>query len=607
MVSGKFFILISAGAGLLAFAGPAAGEKLLKPQAESCRRQFQNFLRIPRAGLNFSASAIKQAKALLSGKAPHQAGEGASAPIDSAGSAPAAPAGAESYRAALRREAEALLSRSVSRREEEALERANSMSGVLDSGGPERTKIKEKNKILKEAGFSKKEIRSLMESGIVWLRSITGAEALAKSLKRGRENIYFIDFEQNISRTRKIIGEDGASFKLETEVLGPEGPEGQRQIKTANVRKVFSEGFPDFGGSPDFHELRLWPKALHPDAQILFESAASHRKKAGRGDLNLSPPSDLEAALRRKGLGPAWTKGMNKLNEWADLRRQLQDIRANSRETHIQYFADQAHERIAFARESLGEMTKQQKKTLAKITREADKAVLNEAVSYEWWLGFNLSLSSLLADKMPHEIFLTNSGFLAESGYSGWIPLQSLILFFPLRMTLPATEGKIGIITLNRAHSEGLHFIGIAGGAEKADGQVMDPLQFASHDMLHAARNTTEAAARFSLGHNLKHKKMQELMDGLDGQKRKRAELVYFVSTFENGEEDILLNLRPREMIAGVLSKFFFKSLTRDVFSAKMAGLGKEYFDIAGEDGQIKYIREHVIEDFMREVYDPAF
>ena len=162
-----------------------------------------------------------------------------------------------------------------------------------------------------------------MESGMAPIRSMTGAEALAESLKKRGENIYFIDFEQNISRTLKIIGEDDTSFQLETEILGSGG---QGQIKTVSVQKIL----------PGFSETVFWPKALHPNAQILFDSAESQRKKITRADLNLSPPSDIEAALKRQGLGPAWTRGMNRLNEWADLGRQLRELKPNPRETHIQ-------------------------------------------------------------------------------------------------------------------------------------------------------------------------------------------------------------------------------------------------------------------------------
>ncbi len=608
VISGNFFV--SAAAGCLAFAGPAAGAKLLKPQPGLCKRQFQSFMQIP-------ASAVEGAKNLLrGGKAPHQkesapaavhwaeeasrqAGESASAavsfapeaPRPAAGGAPIA-AGMESYQAALRREAEALLSRSASRRELEALERARGMGDALDSAPPRRAKIKETAQSLKKAGFSKQEVRSLMESGMAPIRSMTGAEALAESLAKRGENTYFIDFEQNISRTLKITGEDDTGFQLETEILGPGG---QKQIKTVSVRKDVFENLPVF------------PRALHPDAQILFESAESQRKKISRADLNLSPPSDIEAALKRQGLGPAWTRGMNKLNEWADLGRQLRELKPNPRKTHIQYFADQLHERIAFAGKSLAGMNlsrskaRQQKKALERIKREADRAILNEAASYEWWLELNWQLSALLADK--HKRFLAGGdGFYRTQ-------LQKIISLFPLQMALPAIEGQMGILTLSRAQSGGLHFIGLAGNAMPADGIIMDPLRFFSHDLTHAARNATAAAERFSRGHDLRHKKMQELMDGLAGQKRKRAELVYFAAVFENGDKNILLSGKSRGAVASYLSAFFYSALKSNVFSAKMAGLGEEFSGIS-EDGGMRhraYIRDHIIEDFMREVYDPAF
>ena len=80
---------------------------------------------------------------------------------------------------------------------------------------------------------------------------------------------------------------------------------------------------------------------------------------------------------------------------------------------------------------------------------------------------------------------------------------------------------------------------------------------------------------------------------------------MYFTLTHEIAEDDLFKN-RPREDRLHTMANQFHSSIEREVFPPKMAGLGKEY-PLQSKEEQIQYIKEHIIEDFMREVYDPAF
>ncbi len=87
---------------------------------------------------------------------------------------------------------------------------------------------------------------------------------------------------------------------------------------------------------------------------------------------------------------------------------------------------------------------------------------------------------------------------------------------------------------------------------------------------------------------------------------------MYFTLTHEIAEDDLFKN-RPREDRLHTMANQFHSSIEREVFPPKMAGLGKEYplqskeDPLQSKEEQIQYIKEHIIEDFMREVYDPAF
>ena len=501
--------------------------------------------------------------------------------------------GVESYSLAIHRETTLVLQREITQQEVSAIEQANHLKRDEDSSRPEGVNLRAKVQILKKAGFSQLEIRKLMENGIVWIRNLSGEEALFNSLKEGKENIYFSTglFLANPSqRTRvfkanKVVQETSEYFEVLAEVLTDNGV---LTMETVRIRKSF------VGGAIDI-------RVLHPNTQVLFSVAESEKPKINREDIKIPIPTREEVVLQQQGFGPAWTKGLDKLNEWAAVRKQLQELRANPRTTHIPYFADQISAHLDFAKKGLGASISQQKEIgLANLVRTAKRAILEEKVTYEWWLKFNYQISSVLSDP---------SAFFSSQTSS---PVQaSLISHFPLQMAVPTTYGEVGIITLNRAQSEGIHPLGLINQTKKVDSQLHTPPDFISHDIVHMRLGLQLNSWRYSLGHILKHKEMLELIENGSTEKRKQAELVYFSLTHESmgrgAGEDIFFENQPREKMLNETANHFKKLLEREVFSLRMAGLGKEYSDLKSEEAQIQYIREHIIEPFMREVYDPAF
>ena len=532
-------------------------------------------------------------------------------PLQSTGRGNLGPAmGVESYSFALRRETELLLNRNISRQEEESINQANHLGGFKD---PQKTKwagIRAKIQILKTAGFSKQEIRNLMESGIVWIRNVSSLDMLMHNLKERKENIYFLSNDGTIHRLRKVLQETNEDFIVEVETLGEHG----RLLK--KIKRNISKTNP-------YHVHKLG--TIHSDTQALYESAKSNRKKVSREDLNLSSVNHLsqEAELKKKGYGPAWTKGLDKLNEWVAVRQQLQSLKAHPRITHIQYFADQIADHIAFVESALEKRAKQdlpisplEQQALDHLKKEAKSAVKEERVTYAWWVKFNFDLSQLFS--VPRKSIQTDS----PATDKGMDPLskrnphshikpaypsatEKIISQFPFRMAVPTTLGELGIMTLNRLQSERIYPLGIITQPKAVDNRWMDPSDFYSHDMSHIYDHHI-AIRQHSPGHRLKHKKMQELIEGLPTEKRKQAELIYFNSTHEDIQDSLMLN-QTRNEIANKMAKQFAILLHVGVFSEKMAGLGPEYPNLKTGYDKIQYIKEHIIEDFMREVYDPAF
>ena len=173
--------------------------------------------------------------------------------------------------------------------------------------------------------------------------------------------------------------------------------------------------------------------------------------------------------------------------------------------------------------------------------------------------------------------------------------MNGLISQFPSRVAFPTIEGEIGIITLNRAQEEGVYPLGLITQTKKVDGVIRDPYGFMEHDNIHASAHIHKVSN--SSAQSLKrHKKMLELMEGLPTEKRKQAELVYFLATHESVSDAFPFSDGwGRSSVAFQLNSLFWQALQLGTFSKQMANLNK--------DTTI----EQIIETFMQEVYDPVF
>ena len=365
--------------------------------------------------------------------------------------------GVQTYLSALRQETRRLLNRDISELEVEAIARANQTGRMEDSEKSEWALIREKASILQKAGFSKQEIRLLMESGIVWTQNFTAEKRLIQNLQERREDTYFIIGNRTVQETariHKVLKENDSSFEVVVESLNLPGYLYKRTIpKNYKVDHFFSH------------------RSIHPATQVLFEATQGAKKEVSREDIKLSPPTHEAEKLQQQGYGPAWTKGIDKLNEWVEVRRQLQDLRANPRTTHIPYFADQIEGHLTFATKALEPMSEQTKQHLANLQKQAKKAISKKKVTYEWWIEFNF----LLGDVLSYRSDIPS--IIPESMMAG------LFSQFPLQMAVPTTQGEIGIITFNRAHSEGIYPLGLISQPKEVESEVLDPIQFFRHDM----------------------------------------------------------------------------------------------------------------------------
>ena len=431
-------------------------------------------------------------------------------------------------------------------------------------------------------------------------------QKLAEAKQAGHvDRVYNIHFTESDSlmvyRIKRIIQESQRGFLVKVEFLNP--VRGNIQTLEIFIHKDPELPFeidPFYSFSP-----KLPPRYIHPDAKIVFESARSgwfkKRKSVSMVELPLSSRTNKSEELKEQGYEPFYRKGIDDLNEWAEVRKKLEALRANPYTTHIEYFANKIESHIHFFIESLNRssITLAQKQTLDQLTKSAKKAIKQKKVTYKWWVFFNIRLSYMLSNRE----FILSQGII--DGGSGLTPghIGTLISWFPVVMMVPSLLGEVGIMALSRSPYERVYPFGLIRENKYVDGRERDPAQFVMHDIGHIGLSLiSQMTEQYSDSHRLRHKKMQTVMESLPIEKRKPAELVYWILVHES-QKDILLGSQSREEIKNQLIDLVFSTLLRGTVPLNMVQIGSEPVNLILVEKNPK----PVVDIFMKEVYDKIF
>ena len=92
-----------------------------------------------------------------------------------------------------------------------------------------------------------------------------------------------------------------------------------------------------------------------PEVKSIFLAAKSTRKKISSSELNFSPSknTETESDLAARGFKKGSYGAVDEVNEWSEVRKQLQALQANPYTTHIEPFADHIPDQIAYIKEGL--------------------------------------------------------------------------------------------------------------------------------------------------------------------------------------------------------------------------------------------------------------
>ena len=383
--------------------------------------------------------------------------------------------------------------------------------------------------------FSSEQVTVLIEDGVVEIRRMelkVSDKTVLGNLDEG-EFIFIMDSTKRdlrVSTTRtsigvrkinKILEQTDSSFLVEVEKIDSESGQVIKEELLIEEHNDYFLG--------------------NPETENIFLAVQSTRKKISSHDLHLPFPTNKERELKEQGYKASYIAGIDKVNEWASLRRQLQELRANPYRTHIEYFAHQVPYHIAHIRKGLVDYysasnklysLSSQLRGLRQLEKEAKRTVSNKGVTYKWWLEFNFRLANVMS---------------GGGSYINAIPSlikknMLYISYFPLQIILPTIE-DIGIMTFNRAEIEGLYPASLINNrTAKVAGYEPTPLGFFIHDFDHAGFRGNQVHLEYSVGHFLFHKRLMDSIENLPFERREKAEAIYFTVTHENPGKNISYN-----------------------------------------------------------------
>ena len=262
----------------------------------------------------------------------------------------------------------------------------------------------------------------------------------------------------------------------------------------------------------------------HPRVGKTLQMVHYDRKRVSSEDLILPPKTtQIEQQIKRAGYNPIYFKKMNQLQEWKAVKKQLVKLKANPYITHIDYFANLIPQHIEYIKK--GVTTPKQQTLIELLEQQAEKAIAEQQVTYNWWIKFNFALSYIFKKKVN----IPNIADISS-------PMMDLLISrFPFEVAFPTLGSSVGIMTFNRALFEGVHPLSLSHTAIQMGGKHIMPDILFRHDITHSLVFITRMKDVYYSTVNKKfHKGWIEQMSSLPYNKtRKNIELAYFISTHE--------------------------------------------------------------------------
>ena len=235
---------------------------------------------------------------------------------------------------------------------------------------------------------------------------------------------------------------------------------------------------------------------------------------------------ETEAGLRAKGFRETHIAGMDEMHRMEAIADALRTNRVDPNMTHIEDFADQVEDHIAFFKRS-----GKSEEAIEKLAREARQMVEDKKVTYNWWMQWNTKMVEAVDDEAVD--FLTSKlKMFSDDKVRTMLKEDFRANPFDLdaEVYLPTTK-ELGIMAFNQSSSKKLRPLGLVNQNAKADNFQLSPLHFLSHDMDHS-NNIVGIMNLKSYKHF--HKSFREKVKDLPQDRREKVETILFMITHEH-------------------------------------------------------------------------
>ncbi|MYE07737.1 MAG: hypothetical protein F4X95_03180 [Oligoflexia bacterium] len=397
-------------------------------------------------------------------------------------------------------------------------------------------------KYLEDQGFSREQVRRLIEDGIVEINRVTRPKLNTRRILNNINELKPV-FAANSARSVKVNKVERTDHNLLVKIERIDPKTGELLTEDVIIPLRPSELL--------IETLLIeagW--LVSPEFELVFTAARSTRKKVDSKDLKLPPPTNEETKLLKQDYKASYTRGLDQVNEWAYVRRRLQELKANPRITHIEYFANQIPDHIAHIKRGFEESyleshffgsKSKQLQHLESLEVEAKKAIADKKVTYQWWIEFNHKLSTVMAGAHPEN--------RADRGM-----IEDVVSDFPLKIIIPTTIEDIGIMAFNISRFEGVYPASVSNkNNNSADATQYTSSAFFAHDVEHSIFNGNRLYMDYSMSHRLLHKRLLDNMESLPPNKRKKAERVYFIMTHESDINILNSDLTLKEVKIAIM------------------------------------------------------
>ena len=241
---------------------------------------------------------------------------------------------------------------------------------------------------------------------------------------------------------------------------------------------------------------------------------------------------ETEAGLKAKGFGDAHIAGMDEMHRMEAIADALRTNRVDPNMTHIEDFAAQVEDHIAFFKRS-----GRSEEAIERLAREARGRVQEGKVTYNWWMQWNAEMVRAV-NKTPgflEKPFSYIDKFF-DKGEDSILKMQRGDFrtnpFGPDEVIFLPTTKELGVMAFNQSSSKKLLPLGLTDQIMEVDGLKTAPAGFLNHDFGHGIDKS-----RKILLDNKEYKdfyqSFREKVKDLPQDRREKVELALFLYTHE--------------------------------------------------------------------------